>query len=327
MKRSLLVLFILFYFIPVARSQQDPQYSQYMFNSLVINPAYAGYKEVLNVSMLHRDQWTGLPGSPKTESLIVDGAFFNENRIGIGLSIVNDKIGLQRQSSAYLNYAYRLPMGDDESRLAFGLAFGVSQYVLNGDRSFVDNPDDPNFANGNQSRFTPDAKFGVYYSNERFFAGASVTNLLGLSIDYQKIAGSALSRQGRHYFISGGYLADLGENFKLKPSILIKDDAKSQTTIDLNTFLLIKEMVWVGASYRSGVSLWKKSNMNTDNFQQNSMVGAIEVFVARNLRFGYAFDYSLSDLSSVANGTHEISLGFSINTARRSSALLTPRYF
>lgn len=308
-----------------ARAQQEAQYSQYVFNSMVINPAYAGYKETLNVSMLNRDQWTGLDGAPKTQSLIVDGAFF-DNRVGLGLSVINDKIGLQHQSSAFINYSYRLPVGSDDSRLALGLAAGVSQYTLNANDAVIDDTSDPNFA-GKSTYFAPDAKFGVFYSSEKFFAGASVTNLLANAIDYRNSGQGAIYKQGRHYFLSAGGLFDINSSIRFKPSFLIKEDTKSPTSLDVNSFFLIKDAVWLGASYRTNVNLWKKPGLNTSAFNQNSLVGAVELFFARNIRVGYAYDYALSALGDYSNGTHEISLGFILNANRKSTALLTPRYF
>src|SRR5690606_18679278 len=132
------------------KAQQDAQFSQYMFNSLVINPAYAGYKETLNISLLHRDQWGGIEGAPKTQSLVLDGAFFNDKKVGLGLTVLNDKNGLLNQSSAYANYAYRIRMGENDARLSFGLAIGAAQYRLNGEDAFIDDPTDPNFSGGRQ---------------------------------------------------------------------------------------------------------------------------------------------------------------------------------
>lgn len=326
MQRFLLsVLFFLF--VTGVKAQQDAQYSQYMFNSLVMNPAYAGYKEALNVSLLHRDQWVGFNGAPKTQSFVIDGAFFKNNNVGLGLAFVNDKAGLQGQTSAYLNYAYRLRMNDDDARLAFGLAAGIGQFTINNDRAVVDDQSDPNFNGDRQSYFAPDAKFGIHYSNEKLYAGASVTTLFSKAINQQDLTENNISRQSRHYFLTAGYLIDLNESIKFKPSFLIREDTKGPTNLDVNSFFLVKESMWIGASYRTGVNLWKKTDMNTGTFKQNSLVGAVELFVAKKFRVGYAYDYALSELNNHTNGTHEISLGMVLNTNKRSTAMLTPRYF
>ena len=307
-------------------AQQDPQFSQYMFNSLIINPAYAGYKEELNVSLLHRNQWIGLPGSPKSQSIIIDGAFFNNNNVGLGLSILNDKIGLQSQTAAYANYSYRVPVGEN-SRLAFGLALGVSQYSLNASGANIDNPNDPNFMNGNQSYFSPDGKFGIHYSNDKFYAGASVTNLISESLNYQRTGKYVIARQGKHFFLTAGYLANLGETIKFKPSIMFREDTKGPTNMDLNAFFLFKDAVWIGASYRSGLDIWEKPEAGNTMFKKNAVVGMVEMFFAKNYRLGYAYDYSLSALGDYTNGTHEVSLGFIISNNKKVTAMPTPRYF
>lgn len=323
MKPYLTLIFLLILFKP-AFSQQDPQFSQYMFNTLVINPAYAGYKETYNASLLHRDQWTGFEGAPKTQSLILDGAFGADKKIGLGLSIMNDKAGLQRQTSAHANYAYRIPVGD-EARLALGISIGVAQYSLNPSDAHIEDETDGNFAD-KQTYFVPDARFGVHYSNSKFYAGLSATNLISNSINYQQVGKNTIARQGRNYFLTAGYLFDLNPNFKLKPSFLLKEDTKGPTSLDINSFVLVKESVWIGATYRAGVNLWKKTDWNSSTFSQNSLVGVVEAFVRKNVRVGYSYDYSLSDLGDYTNGTHEISLGFTLNTNKKS-ALLTPRYF
>lgn len=320
----LILLFCLSRFASFA--QQDAQFSQYMFNSLIINPAYAGYKEELNLSLLHRNQWVGLPGSPKTQTLMVDGAFFHNRNVGLGLSIVHDKIGLQSQTAAYANYSYRVPVGE-KSRLAFGLALGVSQYSLNAGQANIEDPNDPNFNSGNQNHLAPDGKFGIHYSNENFYAGASVTNLISSSLNYQQTGKDAIARQGKHYFITSGYLVELNDNIKFKPSIMFRDDTKGPSNLDLNAFFLFKEAVWLGVSYRSGLNLWQKPEWESGAFKKNAVVGLVEMFFAKKYRLGYAYDHSLSDLGGYTNGTHEISLGLTINNNKKVTAMPTPRYF
>ncbi|WP_026898597.1 PorP/SprF family type IX secretion system membrane protein [Daejeonella oryzae] len=327
MKRILLTLLLFCIIQLAAKAQQDAHYSQYMFNSLVINPAYAGYKEAYNLSLLNRNQWVGIEGAPKTQSFIADGAFFKGQKVGLGLAVVNDKIGLQGTTSAYANYAYRLPVGKDNARLAFGLALGVTQYTLNGNSAVIEDPNDPNYNDGRLNYTAPDAKFGLFFSNDKFYAGASATNLLSESQDYQETGQSVIARQGRHYFLTAGYLLDLNPTLKFKPSFMIRDDAKGPTNIDLNTFFLIKEAVWVGASYRTGAYFKNNPDVEANSFKQNSLVGAVELFVAKKFRLGYAYDYALSDLSSYSNGTHEISLGLILQSSKTTNALPTPRYF
>ena len=323
MKHYLTLSFLLMLLKP-ALSQQDPQYSQYMFNTLVINPAYAGYRETANISLLHRDQWSGFAGAPKTQSVVADAAFGADKKVGLGLSVVSDKAGLQRQTSAHANYAYRIPVGAD-ARLALGVSIGVGQFSLNSGDAQIQDDSDPNFGD-KQTYFVPDARFGVHYSTSKFYAGLSATDLISKSIDYQQVGKNTIARQGRHYFLTAGGLFNLNSNFKLKPSFLIREDTKGPTNLDLNSFILIKESVWIGGSYRTGINLWKKTGWDNSTFSQNSVVGLVEAFVLKNMRVGYSYDYSLSELVDHSNGTHEISLGFILN-ANKKTVALSPRYF
>lgn len=310
----------------IAFAQQEAQYSQYMFNLLAVNPAYAGYKETLNVSILNRNQWTGQPGAPKTQSVVADAALGKTKKVGLGLLFLNDKIGLQSQTSAFLNYAYRLPVGANEERLSFGLAFGLSQYFLNGKDAVVDDISDEQLTN-NLTYFTPSARFGIHYSSDEFYAGFSIVNLLGRYINYQGTVNGTVSRLGSHYFFNAGYLLDVNESIKFKPSLLIKEDYRSPTSIDVNFSFLFNEKIWLGASYRSNISLWKKKGIEYRNFKLSSLVGMMELYAAKNLRIGYAYDYNLSStIGSAVQGSHEISIGYIFNS-KSGSALQSPRFF
>lgn len=307
-----------------AKAQQDAQYSQYMFNSLVINPAYAGYKESINIGALSRIQWVGIDGAPKTQTLNMDGAFGTDKKIGLGLSIVKDKIGLQEQSSAYLNYAYRLQVGEN-ARLAFGLGVGVGQYILNGGDAHTDDPNDPNFAYGKSAYIVPDARFGIHYSTDNFYAGLSATNLFSSVIDYSDVTKNLIAKQGRHFFLTAGYLINVSDFIKFKPSFLVKDDLKGPTNLDINNFFLIKEKVWLGVSYRTSANILKRSSVLGAVKAPDAIIGMVELYAGRGWRVGYAYDYTISALKGYESGSHEISLG--ITLGKRAVTILSPRYF
>ena len=323
-KKSTIVCFALLASSFYAFAQQDAQYSQYMFNSLVINPAYAGYKESLNISALHRDQWAGVEGGPKTQSLVVDGSFFDD-KVGLGLSIVNDKVGLQRQSSAFVNYAYRLKVGADAT-LAFGLGAGVGQYTVNALDANVDDMTDPNFMGGNSSYFAPDIRAGIHFSNDKFYVGFSTTNLLSQSLDYGNANKNLIVKQGRHFFLTAGYLVDITDFLKFKPSFLVKEDTKGPTNLDVNSFFLLGEKVWVGASYRTSVNLLDKTGVASGVKSANAVVGMVELYTGNGWRLGYAYDYSLSSIKGYTGSTHEISLGLTLG-GKKQYRILSPRYF
>lgn len=307
-----------------AAAQQDAQYSQYMFNSLVINPAYAGYKEVISVDALTRIQWVGVEGAPQTKSIVIDGSFFND-KVGLGISIVKDKIGLQSQSSAYVNYAYRLQVGDG-ARLAFGLGLGMGQYTLDGTQANTDDPNDPNFTYGKASYKVPDARFGVHYSTDKLYAGISATNLFSDIYKYNSVSQNTIAKQGRHFFLTAGYLFDINDYLKFKPSFLIKEDTKGPTNLDINNFVLLGEKVWLGVSYRTSVNLLKKKGVNGSVKSPDAIVGIVEFYAGQGFRVGYAYDYSVSALNGYDQGSHEITIGY-IFGPKREIRILTPRYF
>ncbi len=309
-----------------AFAQQEITYSQYMFNNLLVNPAYAGYKEDINVSLLNRNQWVGIKGAPNTQSLIVDGAFFKNENVGLGLAIFNDRVGIQGQTAIMTNYAYRLPVGES-SRLSFGLGVGAVQFSLNSDKAIIDDQTDPNFI-GVQNHFSPDARVGIYFSNDKFYAGLSANNLLASSLNKNNDRARFIILPPIHMFLTVGAIFNVNEDVKAKPSIMLRDDPNGMGNLDLNASFLFKDVLWLGASYRTGVDMWKTTSNLSATFQQNSLVGIVEVFVAKQFRLGYAYDYSLSDLNAYSSGSHEISLGFVIgNSKHRNNALTTPRYF
>lgn len=308
------------------KAQNEVTYSQYMFNNLLVNPAYAGYKEDININLLSRNQWVGIKGAPTTQSLIADGAFFHNKNVGLGLSILNDRVGIQGQTSIMANYAYRLPVGE-KGRLSFGVGVGAVQFSLNGDRAIVGDQTDINFS-GSQNYLSPDAKIGVHYSDDVFYAGLSANNLLTTALSKNNQRANYVALPPVHMFLTVGAIINVNESVKMKPSLMLRDDPQSMGNFDINASFLFKDVLWLGGSYRVGVDMWKNTNNLNATFQQNSLVGLVEVFVAKQFRVGYAYDYSLSDLNSYSSGSHEISLGFIIgNKNYRNNALTSPRYF
>ncbi|GGI52725.1 membrane protein [Mucilaginibacter galii] len=303
-------------------AQQDAQQSQYMFNGIYINPAYAGYKENLNFHSYFRSQWTGIEGAPKSMSLAVD-AIANNGNVGLALQISNDRLGAQTNLSAYANYAYRLRMNaEGTSRLAFGLGIGAMQLGING---ALLNPNDPepNLVPGMQSTIVPDGRVGVFYSDDKYYAGLSADNLISQFINVRNRG--YIAQPKPHYYLTGGALFPLSEDVLIKPSVLLKDDAGGPTSLDLNAFIMFGQRFWVGGSYRTGVKLYQKSYLQSDLSNLNSFVAAMELFPLENLRVGYAYDVSIGPLKGYSGGSHEISIGFYIKTQK--TRMLTPRFF
>jgi len=305
-----------------ASAQQDAQYSQYMFNGIYINPAYAGYKEVLNVHTFYRSQWTGITGAPRSMSLAVD-AIANSGNVGLALQVASDKLGAQNNLSIYANYAYRIRLNDDgSSRLALGFGVGMAQLGIDGSMLNPNNPE-PNQPVGMQSTIVPDARAGLYFANDKYYAGFSVDNLIATYIDIDRYA--FIPQPKPHYYLTAGALFPLSENFQLKPSFLLKDDRGGPTSLDLNAFLMIKDFIWIGGSYRTGVKLYDKSYLQKDLTPRNSAVAAIQLFPSEKIRIGYGYDFSIGPLQGYSSGTHEISIAYSF--IRQNIRLATPRVF
>jgi len=325
-KYGLLLLLLLS--ISNGYAQQTIQFSQYVFNGLAVNPAYAGYKEDWTASLSFRSQWVGIDGAPRTGTASFDGLTRNPNKkVGLGFVATTDRLGAQNTSSVYGNYAYRLQLDDEDTkRLSFGLGFGVTQYNLDGTKFNPTDPGDGVIPLGNQSKLTPDFRFGVYYYTPKFYLGASVLDLLsGLGKDTVTSDSYKVLRQVRHLYLTGGLMLPLSESLDLKPTFMLKEDFKGPTNLDLNAFLLINKTVWLGASYRTGVKLWKKSNLQRDLDQSDAISGIVEFYITDRFRVGYSYDYTTSKLANYQQGSHEISV--SISFPGKKERVLSPRYF
>lgn len=319
-------IFIMLLISLVANAQQDAQYSQYMFNGIYINPAYAGYKEQLNLHSFYRNQWTGITGAPKSMSVAVD-AIANDGNVGLALQVATDRLGAESSVSAYGNYAYRLRVGNSESsRLSFGVGLGMLQQSLNADRLNARDAGDNLLAVGNEKVLVPDARAGIFYSNDRYYVGFSADNLIAQYIINQKNLSIYFQTPKTHFYLTGGMLLPINEDVQIKPSFLLKDDRGGPTSLDVNAFVLFGGKFWIGASYRTAVKLYNKSYLQTDLQKTNSVVGMVDFFATENIRIGYAYDQTLSRLSGYSGGSHEISVGVVINP-KQVLRMLTPRYF
>jgi type IX secretion system PorP/SprF family membrane protein len=288
-------------------AQQQPVYSQYMFNMLNINPAYAGSRGVLSMVSLYRGQWLGMPGAPKTTSVSLDMPI-NEKRIGVGVQLYDDRLGVERSTGLNASYAFRIQTSES-GVLSLGLQAGILNYHANYAEVSTFQSSDPSFYQ-NINGILPTAGAGVYYNTDNFYIGASVPALLktkltsGNTADISSITGKEL-----HIFIASGFVSEINEDLSLKPSVLIKGTSGAPIQIDLNANLWIKDMLSVGASYRTG----------------DSYVGMIEWQINRQLRFGYAYDKTFSNLGLYNNGTHEIMLRLEFGQSESKS--VSPRYF
>lgn len=295
-------------------AQQNIQFSQYIFNELTINPAYAGNKEDWNLNASYRQQWSGIPGAPRTGSISVDGLFRgddNDRRVGIGLQAMMDKLGPQSAMSLYGSYAYRIPMDEEGlSRLSLGVGIGITQYKMDGSTFEYTDQNDVAIPVAAAASIAPDARFGLYYYNPNFYFGLSVMDLLSsytnTSYSWKGYKFETI-KKAPHVYLSGGTIFAFSDNFKMKPSLMVKSDLKGPINIDFNSFLIVADKIWVGGSYRT-----------TNNI---SIMAALNI---PKFRLGYSYDLNMSSLVG-AGPSHEISLGIVFPSGRNDEA--DPRYF
>lgn len=331
MKRSVKCIVVLLYLFLITNrlaAQQNIQFSQYVFNSLSVNPAYAGYKEEWFAQLALRSQWVGVDGAPNTGVISIDGILDPRDRkMGLGFQVTSDKIGPQFATSVTANYAYRLQLdGDDNKRLSFGLGAGVVQYNLNGGMIKTSEDGDQALALDKEIRFKPDLRLGIYYNSNFLYIGLSLLDAFsGSDVSITSTASSFNIARSRHaYFMAGG-LINLSPEMRLRPSVLVKEDFRGPTSVDLNVMTIFNDKLWLGASYRTGFGFGKKQFNGLNLSNQNSVSGIVQVFVSERFRIGYSYDHVTSKLASNQNGSHELTMGLTFGRVPRS--FICPRVF
>lgn len=305
-------------------AQQTVQLSQYLFNGLTINPAYAGYKDNWTVNASSRLQWAGVDGAPITNTLSLDGITDPEYKnVALGLLITNDRLGPENNSSIYANYCYRLRLDNDDSqRLCFGAGVGAILYSIDGSKFSAGAAGDPTISSSVQSKVAPSFRAGVYYYSPSFYIGGSVLNLVPNTYPDPN---SIFIEEVRTYYLTAGAMVNISPVINWKPSFLIKEDFKGPTNVNVATHFLINDLIWAGASYSTSAALWKKSNLQNDLARPDAITGMVGVNITPLFRFGYSYDYGTSKLSMFPGATHEISVTYSF--ARAKGRILSPRYF
>jgi type IX secretion system PorP/SprF family membrane protein len=291
--------------------QQLPQFSQYIFNGLHINPAYAGYKGEPYIQSTYRSQWVNFPGAPETFTVTADLSA-NEGTMGFGLSLMSDNLGPAKTTGGLLTYAYRIKTGA-RSFLGLGVSAGFSQYSLDGSMLDPNDFPDSQIPEGRINLLTPNLNTGLFFHNDKFYAGFSVYNMVGKNaLEKEDVA---LAYHDFHYYLTMGYLFDLSDNVKFKPSFLIKEVKGAPTSYDINAMFLFMERLWVGGSYRSNMKIWNDNLLEGLN-NRNAVAAILEIFPTERLRLGYAYDHNLNVLNAYRNNSHELSVGFYITPRR-----------
>ena len=292
-------------------AQQLPQFTQYMYNTISINPAYAGSRETLSVIGLHRSQWVGFKGGPITQTLTANMPLRNE-KIGVGVSFINDKLGFENFSYLYADFSYTINTGE-KTKLAFGIKGGFTQYSLNSELRGHESTIHDGSIFGVEDRWNPNIGIGFFWHSQKWYLGLSAPRIL--NTDYNKIgSGNGIQYESLErisYYITGGYVFNMSDSTKFKPAALIKATNGAPLSYDITANFLFNEKLWLGASYRIN--------------NQTSALGALADFqISKELRIGYAYEYPLSELNDYTGGSHEILLMYEIFKVKR---VKSPRYF
>lgn len=308
MKKLILLLLVFVAFSSKVEAQQDPMYTQYMFNQLVLNPAYAGSKDRLSAMLLYRTQWVGFEGAPKTTTFSIHTPFLKEH-MAVGATFVNDEIGIANNLYFTGYYAYRVKLNQN-TRLSFGLSAEVKRQQLSWSQANPLFQLDPNIPVGDPARTLPNFGAGLYMDNDKYYIGLTVPRIIENQLDFTNgLSGvESSAQQQRHYYLMGGFIMDVSKDVKFKPAMLIKHTPNSPLELDLNVSALFAERIWLGMTFRTG-----------DSFD------VIAQFVLDKMRIGYAYDYSLTKLNQFNSGSHEIMI--TIEMDKKSKGVHHPRYF
>jgi type IX secretion system PorP/SprF family membrane protein len=327
MKRILRILIVLFACIQIVSAQQKPQYTQYVFNNLLLNPAVTGIENYTDVKLGYRSQWTGLDGAPVTSYLTIDAplgsnfiqgdatAFpaeggenpssrlYTQNYMaaephhGIGLTIVSDVAGPITTTNIDATYAYHLGL-TDRMNLSVGVAAGVNRINLNTSLITLENPNDPAITNGAAAQWKPDLSTGVWLYSSNYYFGASVQQILPENLYFSTDHDNAYQNKTvPQYFVTGGVKLFVSDDITLLPTFLIKEINPVPLTYDINLKLSFKDKFWLGASYRHDDSFGILAGLNISSF----------------INIGYSYDITTSALNTVSNGTHEIVISLLLN--------------
>jgi len=293
------------------KAQQMPMYTHYMYNTLTVNPAYAGSRDALTITALNRTQWVGFSGAPMTQTLSMHTPLRSEN-IGLGLSVLNDKIGPTNNTSIFADFAFIMNL-TERSKLALGVSAGANIFRADLNSLGITQPNDPVFAYNINNEITPNFGFGAYYSRERFYAGISVPSLIESNyFEISQPEGDILIGKGkRHFFFISGALFHLSPNLDFKPTTLIKATSGAPIQADITASFIIMQKLLLGGMYRTGDAVGALVGLNiTDQFH-----------------LGCSFDWSYGLKTSKYNqGSYELVLryDFIFNSKKQ---IRSPRYF
>lgn len=281
--------------------------SQYMFNGLVLNPAYAGSHSYWSATALHRSQWVKFDKAPRTQTAAIDGRVAN-GKLGLGFNLSNDAIGVTNQFDLGVNLSSRVSLG--AGFLSAGIRVGASRYSANLTDLDVYQTGDPVYGNDINGEIAPRLGLGLYYYQRTWFVGLSVPSILAMDDKIANYSEGMNSFYRAHSYLNAGVVIESSPDLAFKPSVLVKYQGNAPLEVDLNLNVLFLRKFWAGAGYRTG----------------DALVAMFEWNITNQLRIGYAFDYTLSDMQRYSNNSHEIMLGYDFGRSVDIKAR-SPRYF
>ncbi len=308
--KKILIIAIIFVSAIGVQAQQEAMFTHYMFNTLAINPGYAGSRDALTVTGLHRSQWVNFDGAPITQTITMHSPVFTKN-LGMGLSFVNDKIGPINMTSFYFDISYKIKV-TKKSTLAFGLKGGTN--MMKGELNTLElsDPNDVAFDSNIQSEFLPNFGAGIYYSSDKYYVGISVPKLLENNFGTNEATGSTdLAGEEKHYFLIAGTYFNLTQDIKLKPTTFLKVTNGAPMEMDLTGTFIFHDKIWAGLMIRTG----------------DAMGGLLGVNITDQLAIGYSFDWSMANRTfSYNGGSHEVILRYDFVFGKEKK-IRSPRYF
>lgn len=313
-------------------AQQDPMFTKYMFTSLTFNPAYAGSKDHMAISALHRTQWWGIEGAPSTQTVSVHTPMKNE-RVGVGMSLVNDKIGPTNSIYANLVYAYRIPVG--KSKLSIGLQGSMNNWRADWSKLNLQDGNDDAFTEMRPNLWKPNVGVGIHFYNKHFYTGLGVPRLIEYDLTKNRTDQSPIyAKSVRHFFYSlGGAIPIRGNALIFKPALLVKASAPDSrfkrdtsfqqvgapTEFNIDLSLFFQETLWIGGSFRSSLEVFA----NKSSYDSADLWAAY--YLSNGLRLGVSYDYTLTKLQKKAGGSFEVMVGYEFDY--KTKRTVTPRYF
>lgn len=307
MKRSRILLGIVLVMLSFsAFGQQEAQYTQYMYNTMIVNPGYTGSRGVPSFFGMYRNQWVGLDGAPKTATLSYHQPFEGKN-VGLGASIFHESIGPQQTNNIMIDFSYTLNF--EKSKLAFGLKGTAGFYNFDKDKLYLWDTTDPAFINMEDSAFYPNIGAGVYWYSDKYYLGVSVPQMLSTKTFAKDKTSISSVNSTQHFYFIGGYVFDLSSGVKFKPAALTKIAQGSPLQLDLSANFMFNDKFVLGAAYRldAAVSVMAGFQINKSWF------------------IGYAYDYETTDLHKYNSGSHEIFLRYEF--IKDIQKVISPRFF